>query len=1137
MQYSEEYDDEGYGYRGDRRVYMYGYADHEEDYEDSSSTEAEELLIARPKKAQGEHDDHHESGSFLFTGIVLKWDVEAIASNSLDLLAGVGVIPKCYDSYSRGVMNNYYDSFLPYVLEDARATIAAGLESRGYKSAVKYSFVLERDIQLSRNPNNTCKIEIQRDLLEKVEGKSRVAVLLRPTKQPKQLSLLGLANQQGFGANTKKTVIKLILDENVRVSFNGLFLKGIEWDVSILGSVLSQERIYEACTLKPELTFLPQVIRGKVALIPEFKADNNTELNNSQFNAIKGFVDADDGMYLLQGPPGTGKTSTIVELILALYKQKKRVLICAPSNKAVQVIAARFYQKHREYDIPLVLAGVESKLPALLEPIFLHGWVKRLINFLSDLKNCVMSPEKYVNLKKSSTGLQMSQCVADKLNEFRRIIHDVEKMLKTYQMELLLPNLSSLVRKTEHYLGSLLDEDDPFWRLVFELVTNKEVEPDIRVKRYTNSQQEVQNTWSNLIAGVKKEKTIEDTLLVNASVIFSTLSVAGRKQMRQTAKVDVLIVDEAGQSIEAETLIPFILQPKKCLLVGDTKQLPATVISQNAEDKGYGRSMLHRLLEDCEQEYRMLDTQYRMHPSIRVWPSAQFYQNKIVDGPNIRSRPSPFPTLMSPLHQPYAFIQTNGQEGSEGTSFSNKSEADLILRFVNFLRDKHRVKPEEKIGIISFYAGQVRLLQSKFIKGSGPRVNTVDGFQGDENDIIIISFVRSNPKNIVGFLRDFRRLNVAITRGRHAVIMFGDEKTLRSDKNLRGLLNHLRAQKLIFPQAEFERSLVQANKNKAEKPPVSKPEAKKPIDSPSLPDNFKTKLCANFSSGKCRYGKNCHYAHGEAELLKPKAYVHKPPKEIKSSSTSPVDHGKKTSDKVKNKSDAYKARSPASAVAKGGNKTKPDKKAIPAKANRKIEFVDARIQAVSMTNEEQVKGNDSEPASSQPAKAAVSTQTKSQSKIDPYSLLSTYRETTPPAPTTNAQHVTDNNTKPASTQPARAPVPAQSMNQSKVDPYALLSTYREKSLLPPKPQSVPASEDGNNTGAATTVALKPVSASPPFKTSKITASVKAATAPSSFKNEDITTTKKKMFCRFFQNGNCPNGGKCEMLHTASPTPK
>ena len=185
MYSGDEYYDYDDGYSSSRWGHGYGYADSDEpvDHDESSSTETQDMLIANPKKAAGEQGDHHESGSYLFNGIVLKWSIQDIEEDNLNLLSGLEDLPTHYERFSQGAMKEYYEDFKPYILEDARATIASGLASRSYKSAIKYNFTLNRDVQMSKNPKNPCKMELAQDILEKVDGKSRVAVLLKPVKK------------------------------------------------------------------------------------------------------------------------------------------------------------------------------------------------------------------------------------------------------------------------------------------------------------------------------------------------------------------------------------------------------------------------------------------------------------------------------------------------------------------------------------------------------------------------------------------------------------------------------------------------------------------------------------------------------------------------------------------------------------------------------------------------------------------------------------------------------------------------------------------------------------------------------------------------------------------------------------------
>ncbi|MBX9587400.1 MAG: AAA family ATPase [Gammaproteobacteria bacterium] len=1191
-----EYGDDGYSnYYGQTRSNTYYGNSDGDDYGYNDSDEATSIatrgdLITNPKKVDTDQDDHHNSGSYIFNGIVLKWSIDDIVNNRLRLLRSTEQLPSSYEEFSSTVKEEYYEDFKPYILEDARATIASGFET----SVTKYRFTLTRDVKHSRDVDNPSRMDVDQDLLKDVEGKSRVAVILSPSTN-RGVKILGLASQQGFGNQNKKTTIKFIADENTRYSYKEAFVKDAKWTVFVLGSVLSHERMYEVCCIKPEVTFLPQIIQGRIPRIPEIMTLNQTTLNDSQFKAIDGFTNAANGIYLLQGPPGTGKTSTIVELIQRLVKQNKRVLICAPSNKAVQVIAERFYQKYQNEKIAIILAGVESKLPDSLTPIFLHTWVKRLLKLAQDLKVYAKKPEGYVKQIRKKDETQIVISFDQESRQFSNTKKELLRLLEIYKITQFSWQLNAALQASETYFQYLERENTSFWESLGTM-TNEEANVDYKYQNYLQYHANAQQSWTNLIAAITSEKDLEEKLLGNAEVLFSTLSVIGRKQMRQTKKIDILIVDEAGQSIEAETLIPLVLQPSKCLLVGDTKQLPATVISQLAEEKEYGRSMMYRLLEDCKQPFHMLDTQYRMHSAIRHWPSLQFYQNQIMDGPNIRTRQSPFPTLTSQSHQPYAFIQTIGQESLDGTSFCNQAEANLITKFIAYLSTHHKVNPKTQIGVISFYSGQVRLLQQRLAKQYSVKVNTVDGFQGDENEIIIISFVRSNPKNSVGFLRDFRRLNVAITRGKHAVIMFGDVKTLQADRNLRSLLQHLERQHLIFSQAEFEESLQpEQKKEKPAKQLTDKSDDKKPTSSQSQPPNYKTILCKNFKAGGCKKGDKCTYAHGENELIKLK-------KSDKTQKTNPEKpQASATADAPKK---AVKADKKPSKEAEKQS-MQPDKfKTAPCKNFKvgkctfgdKCNFAHGKDQlvkpqksktdsTVKSTDDKTEDRNDKASSTTQPvrtskaytpatvitaqntpntktataekaqdiAPAIVTTLTKQSEKKppakpapDPYSLLKKYStideivSTVPPTVATTSA-------KQSEKQPATKPA---------LDPYSRLQKYNtlDEVVLAVPPTSVtttskqydktpdakPAPDPYSLLQKYGTKSSGSTTSKPPEKSSayKITSSeIPAASTPPRpalppvvSADRPFAQKKSTMVCRFFANGKCPSGEKCEMRH-------
>jgi len=548
MWFHDEYDDYGYddesrvsytavkslptrrtysGYDSDGYGYDYGSSD------ETDAIETKGMLIPHPKKADSDPDDHYNSASYVFIGIVLKWGLNDIAQDNLKLIAKQNPLPIKYPSFSSGYLDVYYESFKPFVLEDARASIAAGIDLINSGRIKPISFVLEKDVQFARNPANPSKMDVNAELLANEDGRSKVAVLLQPVKGSKHFNILGLASEHGFGNANKKTVIKFILDEDMQAQHGNEFKKGCQWRAHILASVLSHERIYEACSLKPELTFLPQVICGAAASLPKSNRAIKSSLNASQQIAISGFALADDGLYMLQGPPGTGKTTTIVDMIYEITQQKKRILICAPSNKAIQVIAERFYAKYQSTILAMILVGVESKLPPALKPIFLHTWKLQLIELVQQLTKIAEKPEGLL-FKKSAEAYSILTKV--KLAELKPIEISIKTKVKDYKITEFDYQIKSVLGAIESYLESLKSEENAFWQNVLQCKLDKEVKPIKTLINYRKQQLGLLQEIANLVALIKNNKDLEDLLLRNAQVLFSTLSVSGRKQMAKQQK-------------------------------------------------------------------------------------------------------------------------------------------------------------------------------------------------------------------------------------------------------------------------------------------------------------------------------------------------------------------------------------------------------------------------------------------------------------------------------------------------------------------------------------------------------------------------------------------------------------------------
>ena len=286
------------------------------------------------------------------------------------------------------------------------------------------------------------------------------------------------------------------------------------------------------------------------------------------------------------------------------------------------------------------------------------------------------------------------------------------------------------------------------------------------------------------------EIRINQELFGEARVIASTLTGSAHRLL-QGMKFTTLFVDEAAQALEAACWIP-MRKVSRVVLAGDHCQLPPTVKNHAALRAGLGKTLMERIVENRPDDVCLLKIQYRMNEKIMQFSSKWFYDGKVESDPSVKFRG------ILDYDEPMLWIDTNGDDCHEefiGESFGriNKTEADLTLRHMeDYFKKigKARVLDENiDVGIISPYRAQVKYLRQRIKKSQVFKpfrhlisVNTVDGFQGQERDIIFISLVRANEEGQIGFLADLRRMNVAITRARMKLIILGDTNTLCKHK-------------------------------------------------------------------------------------------------------------------------------------------------------------------------------------------------------------------------------------------------------------------------------------------------------------------------------------------------------------------
>uniref|UniRef100_A0A7S1EUF0 DNA2/NAM7 helicase-like C-terminal domain-containing protein n=1 Tax=Timspurckia oligopyrenoides TaxID=708627 RepID=A0A7S1EUF0_9RHOD len=257
-----------------------------------------------------------------------------------------------------------------------------------------------------------------------------------------------------------------------------------------------------------------------------------------------------------------------------------------------------------------------------------------------------------------------------------------------------------------------------------------------------------------------------------------------------------VVIDECSQATEVSVLVPIVAAARfihQVVFLGDHHQLPPTVVSKEAASKGLDVSTFARLYL-AGLHTNILLVQYRMHPEISKLASRNFYFGKLKANPTAAERKPPKNFPWPSTTEPIAWIDvSNGSEVKErsksslksdegneetGTSLWNAQEIECVKWIVETLLSGANSTRAQDIGIISPYSAQVRMLSKTFQMIPGLEVNSVDGFQGREKDVMIVSTVRSNDRKSIGFVQDWRRLNVAMSRARRALIIVGDFKCI-----------------------------------------------------------------------------------------------------------------------------------------------------------------------------------------------------------------------------------------------------------------------------------------------------------------------------------------------------------------------
>ena len=301
-------------------------------------------------------------------------------------------------------------------------------------------------------------------------------------------------------------------------------------------------------------------------------------------------------------------------------------------------------------------------------------------------------------------------------------------------------------------------------------------------------------------------KSSAQTILDKAKVVVGTCAAAGDVRMKDRT-FSVVVIDEATQSTEPSTLIPLMKDTECIVMAGDHKQLPPLVLSKEALENKLDVPLFRRL-QDNGMPTLLLDTQYRMHPKIASFPSRHFYGGHIKCGIKESER-EPVSVFSWPdSSQPIAFVKCEALEKrsssklndvfpmrcTENGSYYNETQASLSIHIVKRLLQDPTLP---SIALLTPYNAQLRLLY-RYLKSELELatacnlerlvISTIDGFQGREADVVVLTTVRSNHRGSLGFLRDVRRMNVALTRAQRGLIVIGSACTLCNDPHWKAWL-------------------------------------------------------------------------------------------------------------------------------------------------------------------------------------------------------------------------------------------------------------------------------------------------------------------------------------------------------------
>ncbi|WZN58489.1 P-loop-containing nucleoside triphosphate hydrolase [Chloropicon roscoffensis] len=490
-------------------------------------------------------------------------------------------------------------------------------------------------------------------------------------------------------------------------------------------------------------TFAPKKIPDR--LLTRLARSHNEDQLKALLGAVKG-----GRFHLIKGPPGTGKTSTLCGLLAVLCQSHG-----FDYDRAFASMRIDEAGDHRGGSA----AGAQARRQKWLKA---SPWVAQVDPRKTTPESCLRVPKnEVVTVESSREGApRVLVCTPNNAALDEVCVRVAKTGLKD---ELGYPFHPKIVRVgVKHQIS---EEARPY-------------SLDLLAKRRAEE-------------GRGSDREVLREVLRESQIVFSTLTFADSTTIRSSRlSFDYIIVDEAAQAVEPTCLIPLVsFGFRKCFLVGDPAQLPATVLSKKATELEYRKSLFERL-QSCGHAPLMLTRQYRMHPEIREWPSKKFYHGKLVDAEGLEE------ALKRPWHQhdgfgPYNFYDIKGGATQNENSWRNQFQADFAAEWLSCLLAKYpNALRGSDVGVIGTYKDQVDVLREKLRERLGEEfaseveVLSVDAFQGREKDVIIWTTVRTEGKEgrgSIGFVSDRNRMCVGLTRAKSTLVVVGDGDMLGDD--------------------------------------------------------------------------------------------------------------------------------------------------------------------------------------------------------------------------------------------------------------------------------------------------------------------------------------------------------------------